>query len=115
LFFGARHFDTEFLYQLEWQQALKRGTLHRLDLAFSRDQARKVYVQDRLREQGAALWSWLQDGASVYVCGDASRMAPDVHAALRDVARQHGGLDAEAAEAWLSELSTSKRYLRDVY
>ncbi|MFM7067021.1 MAG: sulfite reductase flavoprotein subunit alpha [Gammaproteobacteria bacterium] len=115
LFFGARHFDTEFLYQLEWQQALKKGVLHRLDLAFSRDQERKIYVQDRLRERGAELWSWLQGGASLYVCGDATRMAPDVHAALREVAQHHGNLDTEAAEAWLSELSSTKRYLRDVY
>jgi sulfite reductase (NADPH) flavoprotein alpha-component len=115
LFFGARHFDTEFLYQLEWQQALKDGRLNRLDLAFSRDQARKIYVQDRLREQAADLWSWLQGGASLYVCGDATRMAPDVHAALRDVAQQQGGLDAEAAETWLAELAATKRYLRDVY
>lgn len=115
LFFGARHFDTEFLYQLEWQQALKDGRLNRLDLAFSRDQARKIYVQDRLRERAADLWSWLQGGASLYVCGDATRMAPDVHAALRDIAQQQGGLDAEAAEAWLAELAATKRYLRDVY
>ena len=115
LFFGARHFDTEFLYQLEWQQALKDGRLNRLDLAFSRDQARKIYVQDRLREQAADLWSWLQGGASLYVCGDATHMAPDVHAALRDVAQQQGGLDTEAAEAWLAELAANKRYLRDVY
>ena len=115
LFFGARHFDTEFLYQLEWQQALKAGALHRLDLAFSRDQERKIYVQDRLRERGAELWAWLQDGASLYVCGDATRMAPDVHAALAEVAQRHGGLDVEAAEGWLTELSSTKRYLRDVY
>ena len=115
LFFGARHFDTEFLYQLEWQQALKDGRLNRLDLAFSRDQARKIYVQDRLREQAADLWSWLQGGASLYVCGDATRMAPDVHAALLEVAQQQGGLEAEAAEAWLAELAATKRYLRDVY
>ena len=115
LFFGARHFDTEFLYQLEWQQALKDGRLNRLDLAFSRDQVRKIYVQDRLREQAADLWSWLQGGASLYVCGDATRMAPDVHAALLDVAQQQGGLEAEAAEAWLAELAATKRYLRDVY
>jgi sulfite reductase (NADPH) flavoprotein alpha-component len=115
LFFGARHFDTEFLYQLEWQQALKDGRLNRLDLAFSRDQAQKIYVQDRLREQAADLWAWLQGGASLYVCGDATRMAPDVHVALRDVAQQQGGLDAAAAEAWLAELAATKRYLRDVY
>lgn len=72
-------------------------------------------MQQRLREQGAEVWRWLQGGASVYVCGDATQMAPDVHAALRDVAVAHGGLDAEAAEAWLAELAAGKRYLRDVY
>ena len=89
--------------------------MNRLDLAFSRDQVRKIYVQDRLREQAADLWSWLQGGASLYVCGDATRMAPDVHAALLDVAQQQGGLEVEAAEAWLAELAATKRYLRDVY
>lgn len=115
LLFGARHVEYDFLYQLEWQQALKDGRLHRLDLAFSRDQAHKIYVQHRLREQGAEVWRWLQGGASVYVCGDANHMAPDVHAALREVAVAHGGLDAEGAEAWLAELAAAKRYLRDVY
>ena len=89
--------------------------MNRLDLAFSRDQAQKIYVQDRVRERATDLWSWLQGGASLYVCGDATRMAPDVHTALRDVAQQQGGLDAEAAEAWLTELAATKRYLRDVY
>ncbi len=115
LFFGARHFDSEFLYQLEWQQALKDGRLNRLDLAFSRDQPTKIYVQQRLRERAADLWQWLEGGASVYVCGDATHMAPDVHAALLEVAQSAGGLDAAAAEIWLSGLATSKRYLRDVY
>jgi len=115
LFFGARHFDSEFLYQLEWQQALKDGRLSRLDLAFSRDQSDKIYVQQRLRERAVDLWQWLEGGASVYVCGDASHMASDVHVALADVAQSAGGLDAAGAEAWLSDLAASKRYLRDVY
>lgn len=115
LFFGACHFDTEFLYQAEWLDALKRGQLHRLDVAFSRDQAHKIYVQDRIREQGAELWRWLDRGAHVYVCGDAERMAGDVHAALRDVAVAHGGLEPQAAEAFLAQLAAEKRYLRDVY
>jgi len=100
---------------LEWQQALKDGRLNRLDLAFSRDQSEKIYVQQRLRERAADLWQWLEGGASVYVCGDATHMAADVHAALRDVAQSAGGLDAVAAEAWLSDLAAHKRYLRDVY
>ena len=115
LFFGARHFDSEFLYQLEWQQALKEGRLNRLDLAFPRDQSTKIYVQQRLRERAADLWQWLEGGASVYVCGDATHMAADVHAALRDVAQSAGRLDAAAADAWLSDLAANKRYLRDVY
>jgi sulfite reductase (NADPH) flavoprotein alpha-component len=115
LLFGNPHFRTDFLYQLEWQQALKQGTLHRLDLAFSRDQAGKVYVQQRLRERGRELYDWLQQGAHLYVCGDAARMAPDVHAALRYVAAEHGGLDGAAAENWLGQLIQQGRYVRDVY
>jgi sulfite reductase (NADPH) flavoprotein alpha-component len=89
--------------------------LTRIDVAFSRDQAERIYVQHRLREQGAELWRWLQDGAYLYVCGDAQRMAPDVHAALLDVAREQGGLDADAAAAWLNQLQRERRYQRDVY
>ncbi|MGE0582906.1 MAG: assimilatory sulfite reductase (NADPH) flavoprotein subunit [Steroidobacteraceae bacterium] len=115
LLFGARRFSSDFLYQAEWLAARKRGLLHRLDLAASRDQAEKVYVQHRLREQGAELWRWIEGGASVYVCGDAARMAPDVHAALLDVAQVHGGQTDDAAQAYLSELVAARRYLRDVY
>ena len=79
LFFGARHMDRDFLYQTEWQQALKHGALHRLDVAFSREQAERIYVQQRMREQGAQLFHWLESGAYLYVCGDAANMAPDVH------------------------------------
>jgi sulfite reductase (NADPH) flavoprotein alpha-component len=115
LLFGARRFSSDFLYQAEWLAARKRGLLHRLDLAASRDQAEKVYVQHRLREHGAELWRWIEGGASIYVCGDATRMAPDVHAALRDVAQAHGGHSADAAQAYLDELVAARRYLRDVY
>lgn len=115
LFFGNPHFHTDFLYQTEWQQALRDGTLDRLDLAFSRDQAHKVYVQDKLREQGADVFAWISGGAHVYVCGDATRMARDVHAALLDIGREHGGLDADAAGAWLADLAAQGRYARDVY
>ena len=115
LFFGNPHFHTDFLYQVEWQQALKRGQLHRLDVAFSRDQSDKVYVQHRLRRRGAELYAWLQDGAHVYVCGDAARMAKDVHAALRDIIVEHGRISAEDAEARLAELAAERRYARDVY
>lgn len=115
LFFGARYFDTEFLYQAEWLEALKRGELTRLDVAFSRDQAEKIYVQHRLLERGAELYRWLQDGASIYVCGDAERMAGDVHAALARIVETHGGLDHEGAEEYLTALAGDRRYLRDVY
>lgn len=115
LFFGARRFSSDFLYQAEWLAARKRGRLHRLDLAASRDQPEKVYVQHRLREHGAGLWRWIEGGATLYVCGDATRMAPDVHDALAEVVRTHGGRDDEAAQAYLNELAAERRYLRDVY
>ena len=115
LVFGARHFASEFLYQVEWQDAVRKGLLHRMDVAFSRDRTPRAYVQDRLRESGAELYAWLQGGAHLYVCGDAERMAPDVHAALVEIAAVHGGLDPDAAEAWLRGLADERRYLRDVY
>ncbi|MCE9666511.1 assimilatory sulfite reductase (NADPH) flavoprotein subunit [Myxococcus stipitatus] len=115
LFFGEQHFRSQFLYQAEWQEALKKKSLHRLSLAFSRDGAQKVYVQHRLREAGRDVYAWLEGGASLYVCGDAQRMAPDVHEALVDIVTTHGGLGREAAEDWLKGLRDQHRYLRDVY
>lgn len=115
LFFGNRHFASDFLYQVEWQQALQDGSLHRLDLAFSRDTEQKTYIQQRLREQGAELHAWLEGGAHIYVCGDSKHMARDVHAALIDVVAVHGGHSPEAAQAWLGELLQQGRYARDVY
>ncbi|MEP6899761.1 MAG: assimilatory sulfite reductase (NADPH) flavoprotein subunit [Rhodanobacter sp.] len=115
LFFGNRHFANDFLYQVEWQQALKDGSLHRLDLAFSRDGSRKIYVQDRLREHGAELYAWLQNGAHLYVCGDSAHMAKDVHAALIEVITTHGKQSPDDAKAWLNELLQQGRYARDVY
>ena len=115
LFFGNPHRRDDFLYQLEWQQALKSGQLHRLDLAFSRDQADKIYVQQRLREHGRALYDWLEGGAHVYVCGDATRMARDVEAALLDIIATHGGHDADGAKDYLDTLARQGRYARDVY
>ncbi|WP_395068219.1 molybdopterin-dependent oxidoreductase [Paraburkholderia silvatlantica] len=115
LFFGEQHAATDFYYRDELEQMRKDGHLERLDLAFSRDQSEKVYVQDRMREQGAQLWAWLQEGAHLYVCGDASRMAKDVDAALREVVAGHGGMSAEAAHDYVSALGRDKRYLRDVY
>ena len=115
LLFGNPHVHSDFLYQVEWQQALKRGQLHRIDLAFSRDQADKIYVQHRLREQGRRLYEWLDGGAHLYVCGDASRMAKDVHKALIEIVAEHGARPAEDAEAWLNQLIQQGRYARDVY
>lgn len=115
LFFGDQHFTTDFLYQVEWQQALSEGTLHRLDLAFSRDTDEKVYVQHRMKEKAADLWAWLQEGAYFYVCGDASRMAKDVHETLLQIAREQGGLSDDNAQDWLKSLQKEKRYQRDVY
>lgn len=115
LLFGNPHGRSDFLYQLEWQDALKRGELHRLDLAFSRDQAHRIYVQDRLREQGADVFAWLENGAHLYVCGDATRMAKDVHAALLDVIARHAGKSADDANDYLNDLQAQGRYARDVY
>ncbi|MCA1895582.1 assimilatory sulfite reductase (NADPH) flavoprotein subunit [Shewanella putrefaciens] len=115
LFFGNPHFEQDFLYQTEWQQYLKNGDLSRIDVAFSRDQAHKIYVQHRIKEQGQALWQWLQNGAHLYICGDAERMAKDVHQALIEVAVEVGGLNTEAAEAYFETLRSNKRYQKDVY
>jgi sulfite reductase (NADPH) flavoprotein alpha-component len=115
LVFGNPHFHSDFLYQVEWQQALRQGQLHRIDLAFSRDQADKLYVQHRLIEQGRRVYDWLENGAYLYVCGDANRMAKDVHKALVAIVAEHGARSAEDAEAWLSHLIQQGRYARDVY
>ncbi len=115
LFFGDRNFASDFLYQMEWARYRKSRLLTRHHVAFSRDQQTKVYVQDRLREQGAELFRWLERGAYVYVCGDATHMAPDVHQALLDVVEQGLGGDHPAAEAYLEALKQSQRYQRDVY
>ena len=115
LFFGERNFRSDFLYQIEWQALLENGVLGRLDLAFSRDGAQKVYVQDRVRERGRELYEWLQDGAWLYVCGDANGMAPGVHAALIDVVAEHGAFDRDGAESYLAELKSDHRYRLDVY
>lgn len=115
LFFGNPHFTEDFLYQVEWQRYVKEGVLSRIDLAWSRDQKEKVYVQDKLRQQGAELWRWINDGAHIYVCGDANRMAKDVEQALLEVIAEFGGMDTEAADEFLSELRVERRYQRDVY
>ena len=115
LFFGNPHFTQDFLYQVELQGYLKSGLLTKLDVAFSRDQAEKVYVPVRIRDHAAAVWARLEKGAHLYISGDANRMAKDVHTALREVVKTQGGRDNEAAEAYLAGLKDAKRYQRDVY
>jgi sulfite reductase (NADPH) flavoprotein alpha-component len=115
LFFGDRNFDSDFLYQLEWQRHLKQGNLSRLDVAFSRDQAQKIYVQDRIRENSRELYRWIERGAAIYVCGDARNMANDVNDALIDVLAREAGLDTDAAAQRLKALRSEGRYQRDVY
>ncbi|NRA69874.1 MAG: assimilatory sulfite reductase (NADPH) flavoprotein subunit [Gammaproteobacteria bacterium] len=115
LFFGNQHFTDDFLYQTELQDFQKRGVLNRIDLAFSRDQAHKVYVQDRIKEQGKDLYQWLEDGASLYICGDGNQMAKDVHQALVEAIELHGNKTNEQAQQYLTQLKTDKRYQKDVY
>lgn len=115
LFFGERSSSSDFLYREELEGMLSDGHLARLDTAFSRDQASKVYVQNRMIEQSRLFWKWLQEGASVYVCGDASRMAKDVHSTLQKVVEREGGMSAEGAEEFVAALKEQHRYHRDVY
>jgi len=115
LFFGDRSFETDFLYQAEWIDWRKRGVLNRIDVAFSRDRTEKTYVQHRLAQRGAELWRWIEDGAHIYVCGDAEHMAPDVHRALLAIVARHGGSSAEGARETLLEMQRTRRYQRDVY
>jgi len=115
LFFGDRHRATDFLYRDELEAFRDAGVLTRLDTAFSRDQAVKDYVQHHMLAHAGELYGWLQDGAYLYVCGDAEHMAKDVHRALHEVVATAGGLDAERAHAYVNDLVTSHRYLRDVY
>jgi len=115
LFFGDQTFTQDFLYQVEWQNYLKSGLLTKIDLAFSRDQAEKIYVQDRLKENASEIFAWLQRGAHVYVCGDMSRMAKDVEAALIEIIANEGQLSEDQASAYLKDLRNAKRYQKDVY
>ncbi len=114
LLFGARHAESQFLYQLEWQDALKKGQLHRLDLAFSRDQAERVYVQQRLREQAAAVYAWLQNGAHVYICG-AIAMGKEVQHTLIEIVSQQAAISLEDAKDYISQLQQNGRLAKDVY
>ncbi len=114
LFFGDRNKENDFIYR-EQLEAMQDSGFLRLDLAFSRDQAEKIYVQDRIKEQGAEFFQWLEKGAYFYICGDAYRMAKDVEAAIYEVVMEHGNMDRVAAENYVSQLKKSKRYVRDVY
>jgi sulfite reductase (NADPH) flavoprotein alpha-component len=105
----------DFLYRDEMYAWLENGVMQRLDTAFSRDQQKKIYVQDRVREQSAQLWEWLEQGAHFHVCGDAKRMAPNVEAAVKEAVATHSGKGAEYASAYVAEMIKQKRYLRDVY
>jgi sulfite reductase (NADPH) flavoprotein alpha-component len=115
LFFGEQRASCDFYFRAELEEMLADGRLDRLDVAFSRDQRAKMYVQDRMREHGARLWSWLRDGAYVFVCGDATRMAKDVDVALREIVSRHGGMCDEDATAFVRQLTVDRRYVRDVY
>jgi len=115
LVFGDQRYAEDFLYRDEFEAWLANGTLNRLDTAFSRDQSFKIYVQDRIRENAAELWRWLDQGAYFYVCGDSQRMAPDVEKALLDAVATHSGRGPEYAQEFLAAMKKQKRYLRDVY
>jgi sulfite reductase (NADPH) flavoprotein alpha-component len=115
VFFGDQHRATDFLYEDDWEPWLAAGKIARLDTAFSRDQAAKVYVQDRMREQAAELWAWIEKGGYFFVCGDAKRMAKDVDTALHDIIADRGGMAPEAAAAYVKQMKKDKRYQRDVY
>ncbi len=115
LFFGDQHEKTDYLYGDEWKRWQAEGKLARVDLAFSRDQPQKIYVQDRMREAAAELWAWINGGAHFYVCGDAHRMAKDVDAVLHQLIAGHGGMDPAAAADYVKQMKKDKRYQRDVY
>ena len=115
LFFGEQSRTESYFYKDEWKCLIRAGTLHRMDTAFSRDQEQKVYVQHRMTENGAELYRWLEDGAHFYVCGDASRMAKDVDAALHQVIQTHGRKSADQAAAYVADMKQARRYARDVY
>jgi sulfite reductase (NADPH) flavoprotein alpha-component len=115
LFFGDQKHATDFLYQEEWEKYLAEGKLAKLDLAWSRDQGVKVYVQDKMRASAAELWSWIKGGAGFFVCGDAKRMAKDVDQALHDIIAEQGGMTIEQAQEYVKQMKKDKRYQRDVY
>ncbi len=115
LFYGDQHFSSDFLYQVDWQQWLKDGILTRMDVAFSRDTAEKVYVQHQMHKNSKELYQWITEGANIYVCGDEKNMAKDVEATLLKILEQEGNMNTEQAAGYLKDLRQQKRYQRDVY
>lgn len=115
LFFGDQHEASDYLYRAEIEAMKESGVLTRLDLAWSRDGVDKVYVQHRMLARSAEIWQWLQDGAAIFICGDAQRMAKDVECALLGIIETEGGMSADAAQEFLSGLKQQRRYQRDVY
>ncbi|HEY3371013.1 MAG TPA: assimilatory sulfite reductase (NADPH) flavoprotein subunit [Prolixibacteraceae bacterium] len=115
LFFGERRFRSDFLYQLEWQKLLKEGYLEKIDVAFSRDQEEKIYVQHKLLHKQQEIYAWLEKGASIYLCGDMKQMARDVQKALLQIIETQGGMNEEKALEYLKKLKKEKRFQTDVY
>jgi sulfite reductase (NADPH) flavoprotein alpha-component len=115
LFFGEQHSRTDFFYREEFETLQREGVLTRFDTAFSRDQAYKVYVQHRLLENAKEVYSWLQEGAHFFVCGDEAKMAKDVDLALHQIVEKEGRVSPEGAAAYVESLRKEKRYKRDVY
>jgi sulfite reductase (NADPH) flavoprotein alpha-component len=115
LFFGNPHFTTDFLYQTEWLEHIKNETLTRLNVAFSRDQKNKIYVQHKIKEHGKDLYDWIQDNATIYVCGDKNYMAKDVELAFRNIIKQYGNTSDEEAQQFIKNLKREERYQEDVY
>ena len=114
LFFGDRNAENDFIYREQLEALQEKGML-KLDLAFSRDQTEKIYVQTRIKEKGAEFFQWLEDGAYFYICGDAYRMAKDVDKAIQEIIMEHGKMDLAGAESYIAKLKKEKRYVRDVY
>ncbi|AEO08766.1 sulfite reductase (NADPH) flavoprotein alpha-component [Buchnera aphidicola str. Ak (Acyrthosiphon kondoi)] len=115
IFFGNPNFTEDFLYQIEWQQYIKKGLITNMHLAWSQDQEHKLYIQDKMKENGKEIWSWIKEGAQIYVCGNASKMAKDVEKVLLDIISENGCLNTEDSHEFLNNLRLNKRYKRDVY
>ena len=115
VFFGDQKSKTDYLYQEEWENYLAKGQVSRLDLAWSRDQGEKVYVQDKMRASAAELWTWIKNGGYFFVCGDAKRMAKDVDQALHEIIAEQGAMPIEQAQDYVKQMKKDKRYQRDVY